>query len=66
MSEKKLYRSEQNRFIGGVCGGIGEYLDTDPTIIRLITAFFFFFLGSGIILYILAWLIIPKQSYIIK
>ena len=66
MSEKKLYRSEQNRFIGGVCGGIGEYLDTDPTIIRLITAFLILMMGSGIILYILAWLIIPKHSYIIK
>lgn len=66
MSEKKLYRSEQNRVIGGVCGGIGEYLDTDPTIIRLITAFLILMMGSGIILYILAWLIIPKQFYIIK
>ncbi len=59
---QKLYRSKMNRKIAGICGGIGELSDTDPTIIRLIviilalmTGFFPFFLG-----YIIAWWIVPE------
>jgi len=46
--------------LGGVCGGIGEYLDIDPTIIRLLWALFLL-TGVGIIAYIIAWLIIPEK-----
>ena len=59
---KRLYRSGKNRILGGVCGGIGEYLDTDPTVIRLIWIIFTLIsLGIGIIAYILAWIIIPRN-----
>lgn len=58
---KKLYRSKKNRIIGGVCGGIAEYLDTDPTIVRLIWIFGSLLWGAGIIAYILAWIIIPEK-----
>lgn len=60
---KKLYRSEDNKMIAGVCGGIGEYINVDPTLIRLAwailsipTAFF-----GGILLYIVAAIIIPSK-----
>lgn len=59
---RKLYRSKKDKMIGGVCGGIAEYLGIDPTIIRLIWAFTAFFWGAGIILYILAWIIIPEEK----
>ena len=57
---KKLYKSATNRTISGVCGGIGEYFNIDPTIIRIILIAFVFFGGSGVIAYIVAALIIPN------
>ncbi|MFA5075480.1 MAG: PspC domain-containing protein [Candidatus Babeliales bacterium] len=58
---KTLYRSRTNKKIAGVCGGLGKYFDIDPIIIRLIWLFFFFCGGSGIILYIIAWIVIPLE-----
>ncbi len=60
MPEKKLYRSLHNRVIAGICGGIGEYFDIDPVIIRLIWVVTAFMGGAGLIFYILAWVIIPE------
>jgi len=57
---KKLYRRKKNRIIAGVCGGIGEYFNIDPTIIRLLWVLFTLLGGSGIIAYIVAWIIIPE------
>jgi phage shock protein C len=57
---KKLYRSIEDRKIAGVCGGIGEYFDTDPTLIRLLVVAFVLAGGSGILAYILAWIIVPE------
>ena len=59
---KRLYRSNKNKILGGVCGGIGEYLDVDPTLIRLIWIMFALMFGSGVIVYIIAWIIIPKKG----
>lgn len=59
---KKLYRSESDRVIAGVCGGIAEYFNFDPNILRLILFVISFVGGSGIILYFVAWLIIPSKS----
>ena len=59
---KKLYRSSKNKVLAGVCGGIGEYLDVDPVIIRLLWLLFALGMGTGIIVYIIAWLIIPKKQ----
>lgn len=61
MVEKKLYRSEKERMIAGVCGGLAEYFDVDPVVIRLLWVAFTFFVGSGILLYILACIIIPNE-----
>ena len=58
---KKLYRSKKNCVIGGVCGGIGEYFDIDPIIIRLLVVLIFFMEGAGLIAYIIAWIIIPQK-----
>lgn len=59
---KRLYRSGKERILGGVCGGIGEYLDTDPTVIRLLWVIFTLAsFGVGILAYILAWIIIPRN-----
>ena len=55
---KKLYRSCNDRVLGGVAGGIGEYFQVDPTLIRLVIAFSFF-AGFGIPAYLLSWIIIP-------
>lgn len=65
MTGKKLYRSYDNRMIAGICGGIGEYFDIDPTIVRLIAVIFVFVWGFGIVLYLLAWIIIPNEIDII-
>ncbi len=56
---KRLYRSQKDKIIAGVCGGIGEYVGIDPVIIRIITVILFFWGGSGIIAYIIAMIIIP-------
>ena len=59
--EKKLYRSAGNRVIVGVCGGLGNYLGVDPTIVRLCWVLFCLLGGSGILAYIIAALIIPEE-----
>lgn len=59
---KQLYRSESNRMIGGVAGGLGEYFDIDPTLVRLAFILLTLSGGSGILLYVVLWIIIPTQS----
>ena len=65
METKKLYRSRKNRIIGGVCGGLGEYFNVDPIIIRLawISAAVMLVGFSAIIAYLLACLIISEEPY---
>jgi len=58
---KKLYRSKENKIIAGVCGGIAEYFNVDPTLIRLIWLLLTLGMGFGLISYILAWIIIPLE-----
>ena len=58
---KRLYRSRTQRVIGGVAGGLGEYLDLDPVLVRILFVVVAFAGGSGIIAYIIAWIIIPEQ-----
>ena len=59
--EKRLYKSNQNKMIDGVCGGIAEYFDVDPTVVRLLWVLFSLMGGSGILAYIIAALIIPRN-----
>jgi phage shock protein PspC (stress-responsive transcriptional regulator) len=58
---KKLYRSGKEKMLGGVCGGIAEYFNVDPTLIRLLWVFFILAFGTGILAYIIAWIIIPRN-----
>ncbi|MEI3093192.1 MAG: PspC domain-containing protein [Oscillospiraceae bacterium] len=60
--EKKLYKSNQNKMIDGVCGGIAEYFGIDPTVVRLIWALFSLMGGCGILAYIIAAIIIPRNT----
>lgn len=62
MNGKRLYRSESNRMLCGVCAGIAEYFNLDPTLIRLAWALFCVLGGSGVLAYILAAIIIPPKS----
>ena len=59
--EKKLYKSNQNKMLDGVCGGIAEYFGIDPTVVRLIWARFSLMGGCGILAYIIAAIIIPRN-----
>lgn len=58
---KKLYRSEDGKMIAGVCAGIGEYFNIDPTVIRLGFVIFACMGGRGILAYVLASVIIPAK-----
>jgi len=59
---KRLYRSKKDRILGGVCGGIAEYVDTDPTLIRLLWAVITLAsMGFGLLAYLIAWIIIPEK-----
>lgn len=60
MGNKKLYRSSTNCMLAGVCGGIGEYFNIDPTLVRLAWVVFSAIGGSGVLAYIIAAIIIPK------
>lgn len=62
--EKRLYKSNENKMLCGVCGGIGEYFDLDPTLIRLAWVLLGIIGGSGIIAYIIAAIIIPRNPYV--
>ena len=55
---KRFFRSRRHRMIGGVCGGLGEYFDIDPAFIRL---GFVLLSSATLVIYIIAWLIVPEQ-----
>ena len=59
---KKLYKSESNRMIAGVCGGIAEYFNIDATLVRLGFAAFSLFGGSGCLAYLIAAIVIPQKE----
>lgn len=60
---KRLYRSRSNRKIAGICGGIAEYFNVDPTVVRLIAVLILVFTGVFplLIVYLICWLIIPEE-----
>jgi len=68
MEIKKLYRSDKNKILAGIFGGLGEYLNVDPVVLRLIWILLFIFTGvlPGLITYFLAIIVIPKRSEIEK
>jgi len=60
--EKRLYRSKHDQKISGVCGGVAEYFEIDSTIVRLLWLVSVFALGTGVLLYIIAAIIIPERE----
>ena len=62
MKGKKLYKSRKNKMIGGVCGGLAEYFNMDPTIVRIIAAILCILKGAGLIIYLIAVIVMPYDD----
>lgn len=62
MEEKKLRRSRTDKMVAGVCGGLGKYFALDPTILRLVFVLLLIFAGTGLLAYLIMWLVIPYES----
>ncbi len=58
---KRLYRSRYEKKIGGVCAGLADFFQIDVTVVRLIWVLLAVFAGTGILAYIIAWIIIPQE-----
>ncbi len=61
MEDKKLRRSSSDKMIAGVCGGLGKYFGLDSTILRLVFVLLLIFAGTGLLAYLIMWLIIPQD-----
>ena len=59
---KRLSRTREGRVVAGVCGGIAAYFGIDPTLVRLAFAVFTIFGGAGILIYLIAWIVIPEEG----
>lgn len=59
--ERRLFRSDGDRVLAGVCGGIAAYVDLDPVIVRLAWVLFTLFVGSGAVAYLVAWFLMPDE-----
>ncbi|HNX64067.1 MAG TPA: PspC domain-containing protein [Oscillospiraceae bacterium] len=59
---KKLYRSNTNRMLFGVAGGVAEYFNMDPTIVRILWVLVALFGGTGVLLYLIAAIIMPQEG----
>ncbi len=60
--KKRLYRSRSDRMIWGVCGGLAEYFNIDPTVVRIIAVLLIFANGLGILAYLLMAIVVPLES----
>ena len=58
---KRVYRSKKRKMLAGVCGGIAEYFEIDPVLVRLLLVLLVLMGFAGIILYLVAWLIMPEN-----
>lgn len=61
-TQSRLLRSKEDRILGGVCGGLGRYLELDPVLFRLAFILLLLAGGSGVLFYIIAWIIIPEAD----
>lgn len=59
--EKRLQRSRTEKVLGGVCGGLAEYFNVDPTLVRVLWIVMTLIVGVGILLYIILWFVMPLQ-----
>lgn len=62
MENKQLKRSNTNKQVAGVCGGLGEYLNIDPTLIRIFFVLATLAGGPGLLLYIILWVVMPEEN----
>lgn len=60
--DRRLFLSDTNKKIAGVCGGVGEYFGIDPTIVRILLFLSIFLDGIGLLAYFIAWIVIPRRS----
>ena len=60
--KKRLYRSREDKIIAGICGGFGDYFDVDPIIFRTLFIVLTFVSGIGLLLYIIFWIVVPRES----
>ena len=58
---KRLYRSRNKRMLGGVCGGLGEYLNIDPVVLRVIFVIVGFLYGASLLIYLIMWILVPEE-----
>ena len=59
---KRLYRAaEKDSMVGGVCAGIADYFEIDPTIVRLLWVLFIFGWGTGLLAYLILWIVVPRR-----
>ena len=65
MDTRKLYRSQNDRMIAGVCGGIGRYLHLDATLVRLLFVLLFFLGFHGLLVYLIMWIIVPAEPLLL-
>jgi len=61
---KKLYRSRKEKMLSGVAGGIAEYFDLDPTLVRILFIVTLFMGGSGVVAYIILWIVVPEAPFV--
>jgi phage shock protein C len=59
---RKLYRSQTQRMLAGVCGGLAEYFNIDATVMRVLFLILAVFGGSGLVLYLVMWIVVPDAS----
>jgi phage shock protein PspC (stress-responsive transcriptional regulator) len=60
--QRKLYRSQSDRKLAGVCGGLGEYFNIDANVIRILFVVFAVFGGAGLVIYLAMWILVPDAS----
>lgn len=59
--KKRFYRSKKDKMLAGICGGLAEYFDVDPSLVRLATVLLCLYAGTGLLIYIIAAIIIPED-----
>ena len=65
MEPKRLYKVEEGKMIAGVCGGIAEYFNWDPSMVRIAAVLIACFAGSGLLAYIVAAIVLPRKSSVV-
>jgi phage shock protein PspC (stress-responsive transcriptional regulator) len=60
--EKRLRRSVDDRVIAGVCGGLANYFDIDPVVVRVVFALLLVFAGGGLLAYLVLWIVMPEEA----